>query len=444
MKHFFSFLFISSFMMMSTDCFGQYSSPKEVEEGLNEKQNITIYFRLDKSDLDTLYLSNNLQLRNLDSLLSSKKSTGIDSLTIVAFASPEGHPDYNRMLSGKRANTIRNYIIDKYRNINPQNILTDAKGENWEGLTKFVQNDPLLPSREKVLNILNSSMNDMQKQSALMNLDNGKIYTNYIFPKYYRLLRSGTSVLLFNNPDIPQSEIFATLAEPDILILPVPGLSPPSAPKAIDLPSYRYIRPFALKTNLLFDVATLFNVELEIPIGKHFSLAGEWVFPWWGGLGNKGGVSPVPAYSEKYTMQMLSGSLELRYWFPRSNRMDEKARKWSNPWPDYNPLCGWFIGPYVNRGIYDFQFGGDGIQGNLFNSAGLSIGFAHPISKYFHMEYAVGIGYLQTDYKRYTPMDGHKVYQYDGRYSWFGPTKAKVSLVWVPRFKIENKKGGKI
>lgn len=442
MKFFFSFLSIL-LLLVSIKCFGWDNSPNEVLNNSIDKQNITIFFRWNKSELDSLYLSNNKQLNRLDSLLTSKKNQHVNSLMIIAFASPEGHPDYNKTLSENRANTIRSYIIEKYKDISPNNILKDAKGENWEGLVEMVQNDPKLPSREKVLDILNSSMTDMQKQSELMKLDNGKTYYNYIFPKYYRLLRSGASILLFNNPSVLKDEFQPALAEPEILILPVPGLSAQPTPEVVEQPIYSYARPFALKTNLLFDAATLFNVEMEIPVGKHFSLAGEWIFPWWGGLGNNGGVSPVPVYSEKYTMQVLSGSLELRYWFPHSKRLDAKTRKWSNPWPDFNPLCGWFIGPYVSRGLYDFQFGGDGLQGEFFNSAGLSIGFAYPVGKFFHMEYALGVGYLQTNYKRYTPLDGHKVYQYDGRYSWLGPTKAKISLVWIPRFKIESKKGGK-
>lgn len=139
---------------------------------------------------------------------------------------------------------------------------------------------------------------------------------------------------------------------------------------------------------------------------------------------------------------MLSGGLEARYWFPRSAGLDRKARKWN----DYNPLVGWFIGIYGGAGLYDLQFWGDGIQGEFYIASGISGGFAHPIGKYFHMEYSLGIGYLATRYYRYTPLDGHKVViiRPDGMYdrrqqSWFGPTKAKISLVWIPRFKVRIK-----
>ena len=40
---------------------------------------------------------------------------------------------------------------------------------------------------------------------------------------------------------------------------------------------------FALKTNLLFDLAFAPNIELELPFGKsnRWSLNVEWIFPWW-------------------------------------------------------------------------------------------------------------------------------------------------------------------
>ena len=42
----------------------------------------------------------------------------------------------------------------------------------------------------------------------------------------------------------------------------------------------------ALKTNLLFDAVTALNFEVEVPIGKRFSVMVEDVFPWWE-TGNK-------------------------------------------------------------------------------------------------------------------------------------------------------------
>ena len=40
-------------------------------------------------------------------------------------------------------------------------------------------------------------------------------------------------------------------------------------------------------------------------------------------------------------------------------------------------------------------------------------------------------GYLTTEYKKYTPYEGDIIWANSGRYNFIGPTKAKVSLVWL-------------
>ena len=179
----------------------------------------------------------------------------------------------------------------------------------------------------------------------------------------------------------------------------------------------------AVKTNLLFDVASALNIEIEAPIGKRWSVAGEYIFPWW-------------LWEDKqYCLQVLSGNLEGRYWFGDRN---VKAQ-----------LTGWFAGLYAGGGYYDLEWGDKGYQGEFFIASGLSGGYVHSISKNgkLRMEYSLGIGYLQTKYREYVPQKGiddkwHLIHQANGKYSWFGPTKAKVSLVWMIDLGFLKKKGG--
>lgn len=407
------------------------------------KQNSTIYFRWNKDNIDPTYMTNARALRAIDSVMSRLSAKYPDTLSITAFASPEGSPVYNQKLSERRAESFRQYLLNRYPTFAPSSVPAYGKGEDWEGFRRLAEADPYLPKKAEILAIIdNPNFTLAQRQAKIATLDGGRIYRDYIYPKYYPKLRSGASLVVIYNPVVAVEEISETIVETVVETKPEQEVTPLPQPIGeeilIEISEYRYIRPFALKTNLLFDAATLFNIELEVPIGRHFSILGEWTFPFWGGLGNRGGVAPIPLYSEKYTLQMLSAGVELRYWFKRRDKMNDKAQRWG----DYNPLCGWFVGPYIGRGVYDFQLGKDGIQGDFYTAIGVSGGYAHPIGKYFHMEYSIGVGYMQTQYKHYTPMDGHKVYQYDGKYTWIGPTKAKVSLVWIPRFKVNNKRGG--
>ncbi len=175
---------------------------------------------------------------------------------------------------------------------------------------------------------------------------------------------------------------------------------------------------FALKTNLLYDLVLVPNIKIEVPIGNNWSIAGDWMFPWWVTKDNGN------------ALQILSGSIEGRYWFgPRENRP---------------LLTGWFGGLYAGGGYYDLQRKNNGYQGEFYIAAGISAGYAHTINKSgnLRMEYTLGLGYLNTEYRYYEGKENNEflVWQYDGRYTWIGPTKLEVSLVWM--LNTKKKKGG--
>lgn len=172
----------------------------------------------------------------------------------------------------------------------------------------------------------------------------------------------------------------------------------------------------ALKTNLLFDIALTPNVEVELPLrNQHWSVMAECWFPWYVWHHN----------SRAYQLLYVGG--EGRYWLGDRYRQEQ--------------LTGHFIGVFAGGGKYDFEWNSKGYQGEFYLMAGISYGYARRIGKRLHVEFNVGVGYLQTEYRRYTGVedDRYLVWQNDGRYSWFGPTKAKVSLVWL----LPLKKGGR-
>lgn len=141
----------------------------------------------------------------------------------------------------------------------------------------------------------------------------------------------------------------------------------------------------ALKTNLLFDAALMPNVEIEVPVGKRWSVNGEYAFPWW--QFDRG----------KYCMQVLMGGLEGRYWLgSRKSREDREV------------LTGHFLGLYAGGGKYDLQWGEKGYQGEFFIAAGVSYGWATRIARHLHLEFNIGIGLLRTDYRHYHARDNYQ------------------------------------
>ena len=165
-----------------------------------------------------------------------------------------------------------------------------------------------------------------------------------------------------------------------------------------------------VKTNLLFDFATALNVEVEVPIAGRFSVMVEDVFPWWK-IGNM------------YCLQMWEMGAEARFWF----------KSW-----DVNgteKMRGWFIGAYGMSAKYDFQYDRSFNYQGEYWSAGLSGGYVMPIGKKknWTLEFSIALGFLQTDYRHYQPTDDYIKLIRDpynvGTVSYFGPTKAKVSLI---------------
>lgn len=395
------------------------TSPVNVEsidgESNPEKVLIAIHYRWDKDYLDSLYLSNPTNLRLLDSILVSSNSKYIDTLTIVAYASPEGPPDYNMRLSERRAQTIKDYITNNYKTITPERIVTKARGENWDGLRNFVINDSKLPLRNEILNIIDSPLSDQQKQSQITKLNGGVTYYRYILPNYYRYLRNGASILITYSPELPKDTIpVIKKPEPEPIIIPEP--LPIIIPETEHIVKY----PIAFKTNLLFDAVGAPNIGVEIPIGKHFSVVGDFAYAYW--------RSP----KNLYALQTLEGGVEVRYWFGVNDKKKLAKPEWAKP------LRGWNVGLYgMYCSRYDIQWI-DGYQGDGFWSAGFTAGYATPIARNLTLEFSLAAGYFYTpEYRHYHQPEYdangkyHLMWQQTGSFGTFSFTKARISLVWL-------------
>lgn len=84
-----------------------------------------------------------------------------------------------------------------------------------------------------------------------------------------------------------------------------------------------------------------------------------------------------------------------------------------------------------NNMIYDFQLKEEsGIRGKYYMTSGLSCGYARRITGHFAIECSLGIGYLTTEYCKYTSYKGELVRTNGGHFHFVGPTKVAVSLVW--------------
>lgn len=407
-----------------------------------QAKELVLHFRFDRSLVDSGYRDNHATLSALhelftDTLIASR----IDSIRIRAYSSPEGNTAYNLLLARRRARAVKGYLVWKYPNIDQYRIRTSAQVENWKALRDIAENTPDMPCREEVLQILALDKPNEHIGALLKKLNTGIAY-RYLSRHILPHLRNASICTVYmrplkhpavQQPPAPLSAAADSSSLPfvspahaeDGRILAAPhtagqsalhtGQDSLAAPHTAEetspaLPATKRAPLFAVKTNLLFDAALMPNVEVEVPIGKRFSLNGELMFPWWLMDG------------DKYCLQILMGGLEGRYWLgSRKSRMDSEV------------LTGHFLGLYAGGGKYDLQWKENGYQGEFFIAAGVSYGYAHKIARNLRLEYNIGIGLLRTDYRHYHAQDNYQtlLWQENGKYTWIGPTKLKISLVWM-------------
>ncbi len=171
----------------------------------------------------------------------------------------------------------------------------------------------------------------------------------------------------------------------------------------------------AIKTNLLYDAATVLNASLELPIGRRFSLIVEDVFPWWKWGENK----------NQYCVQIWEIGFEPRWWFKSNGN-----------------LKGHFIGLYGKSAMFDLQYDRKFCYQGEYWSAGVSYGYACSLGRYLQIEFSVSVGYMPITYRQYMPDDAYEHLYLNsdrtGTLKYFGPTKASISLVLPISFRKKN------
>ena len=188
---------------------------------------------------------------------------------------------------------------------------------------------------------------------------------------------------------------------------------------------FRTYRPIvAVKTNLLFDAALAPNIELEIPMGRHWSFMVEDWFPWFRLGHNTAGDSNKYYRSDqrptRHSYEVWTLGAELRWWFAPGCRR-------SIPY-----LSGTFVGIYGAGGKYDVEYRSEGYQGE-FTSFGLTLGHSWPLSRHWNLELSASAGYVGGPQRHYIAEfdDARLIFHNYDRLRYIGPTKLKISLAWL-------------
>lgn len=379
------------------------------EDGTDSIGMAVINYRVGSATVEKDYMDNARTLEIIRRSLTSKDVlAGLDYIIITSASSPEGRTADNELLAAERSLAMKSYLMWKYPYLNRDIIYTFSIGEDWSGLRDMVEDDPDTPYRDEVLGTLDAPMDNDARRAAIRSIGGGEARRYMAANMLPRLRGASAATLHFKEQKIREVVVETRIVDTVVVEKQVEVEKERIVVREPELEPHPL---FALKTNLLFDVLSAVNVEIEVPIGKRWSVAGEWIFPWW-------------LYDKKqYALQAGNGNLEVKYWF--GNREGRKQ------------LTGWFAGLYGGGGYYDIEWKTRGWQGEFWH-AGIGGGYAHTVSRNrnWRMEYSLGLGYMSTGYREYVPRMGddnewHLMRRNRGNRIWIGPTRAKVSLVWM-------------
>ena len=405
----------------------------------------TIYFRPGYSLLELSYRDNAANMKALTQGIQTIKGNPcvqLQHIRILSAASPEGNSALNKRVAKRRGERLRDYLKETL--VLPDSIFTvSSAGEDWQGLASLIAKEKT-PWRNKALQIIrhtpewvtrNGKVVDGRKRQ-LQNLDGGKAW-KYMLDNHFYTLRTGAVVVceiktLAAESTPSAAEASLEQARPEQArpesASQQPASQSPSSPPFPAIPSQ--VHPssesqpppvasyFALKSNLLYDALLVPNLSLEASIGSGWTLGAGGMLAWW------------------------SKDAKHRYW--RIYGGDLEIRKYFGTLSKSKPLQGHHLGIYGDFLTYDFEFGAKGYQSKATYAAGIKYGHSHPIANRLNLDFALGIGYLHSNYKTYVPRDGCYVYQETKKRKWLGPTQAEISLVWLlGKGNTNKKKGGK-
>lgn len=381
---------------------------------------VKVYFRQGYSRLQPAFRENGIRLDEFMRRVSemySDSTARLNSIDIVAYASPEGSFTLNRKLARKRAENISAYLRGNMPFLSGSLFNVQPKGIDWNGLAAMVEASDMR-YRSEALNILrnvpettyrNGRLVD-SRLKRLMDLRGGRPY-NYMLTHFFPELRAAGAYVICD---------FVRIAQPAIPINK-PNESngtneanevDAAIPVANELPERDYDR-WAIKSNALYLAAGVTNIGGEYAFHPHWSVDFPLVY------------SPY-TLARTYRMRFLYIQPEARYWLDR-------------------PMKGHFFGVHLHAGVFNVSLDNKNRYQSEkgFHGAGISYGYAMPLSRRWSMEFTVGVGYAFTRYCTYYNVPNGLRYEKDRPYNYWGLTKLGLNFVYRFGDKCGKTKSGK-
>ena len=357
---------------------------------------LQVYFPQNVSVLDPGFRGNGEKLEAFTENFHKMKDTPgskVKSVLIVSGASPEGNINLNRRLSDSRASAVLNYLLEKQL-LDPSEVEVESRGVDWTGLYNLVY-DSDKPYKDEVLRIIAGPETEEKngkivekRQVSLLQMDGGNVWKD-MFDSYFPNLR-GTMVMIVWNirkeikrplpPPAPEPEPKPAPAPepvPEPAPAPEPEPEPAPAPQPAPAPKPAWTFNMVVKTNLLYDAASMLNLGVELGLYKGLTLNVEYMHnPW------------IRAkYSHWYRVH--GAEFGLKYYFNKEER-------------PFAP--GHHVG--LSAQMLTFDLTGIMVDAEPWKCAPMiSYGYTLPIRKRLNLDFEVGAGVLIGDVYKYDAVD---------------------------------------
>lgn len=444
----------------------------------------TVTFPVGKADIRPTYMQNQAQLRRLDTLVNAFRMN-IDSVSVVAFASPEGRFERNVELSQLRAQAMTAYLHKTYQDVQFGHIQEFAGGPDYQGLSAQILEDEKLPYREEVLDLMQNWGGHPEKAFQKLTALRGGVPYKYIYKKHLPWLRNATTIFIHFNKSVsiyeepeqggaPMQEPVAVEQARDTVaqverITNVPVTRMEETTVAIkDTPVKTTVALFptsVTKRQVMPPTATsdATFIAPPVPVESKWNPDDEQE-EWQPAPKRERREKPVKEKKPQesigwpvvgiYTNVLFDAvtaaniglhftvsphwDIEAQYIFPWWKNRDRKfalqvqhlnlgARYYFRT---QDPLSGWFVSAGIGGGIYDIAPWGNGVQG-WEAQVSLGGGYSWRLGKNWRLEASAAVGPVYTAYDTYEHEAGGIFKTTSVRRILASPTNLQLSVIYL-------------
>lgn len=162
-------------------------------------ESFQIQFKLAEAKVLRDFGNNAVELERIDQVIKGQNDkesvTLIKEIIITGHVSPEGDYTFNYNLAQRRADALKDYIINEYPNISSGLISTKNGLIDWRYLVELLERSDL-SNRQEVIDLIQNTYPQSDIETKIQKLDGGKTY-RFLLNNIYPVMRIDSAVKIY-------------------------------------------------------------------------------------------------------------------------------------------------------------------------------------------------------------------------------------------------------